>query len=242
MPGQRVRQRRVRWPRLPFAASRSTRSASPPRPGPRRCAGPTAAPVRRPRPGWRRTRAAGRRGGSDRPRGRRPRRRSRRPGTASSASASAGERTSATPSPAPRRGFVPLRGRELLERLRQQRVEEDAGQEPVRLHRHTIGVVAVGRIEPDRAELVVLGRRPGPSRGRTVQWCTHRPSAHSIEALDRPRVDRPHPVQRRIGILDPLPVERHGGQRALQQRRLDPLPGPVTSRARSAAAMPRVAR
>ena len=38
------------------------------------------------------------------------------------------------------------------------------------------------------------------------------------EALDRSRVDRPHPVQRRIRVLDALPIQARRGQCALQQR------------------------
>src|SRR6202453_2877243 len=38
------------------------------------------------------------------------------------------------------------------------------------------------------------------------------------EALDRSRVDGPHPVQRRIRILDTLPIQARRGQCALQQR------------------------
>ena len=38
------------------------------------------------------------------------------------------------------------------------------------------------------------------------------------EALDRSRVDGPHPVQRRIRVLDTLPIQARRGQGALQQR------------------------
>ena len=44
----------------------------------------------------------------------------------------------------------PLVGGEFLECLLQLRVEEDARQEPVRLHGDTIGIVPVRSVEPDR--------------------------------------------------------------------------------------------
>ena len=135
-----------------------------------------------------------------------------------------GRANGAHPQSGARRGLVPLRGRKLLEGVRQKGMEEDPGQEPVRLHRHTIRVVAVGGIEPDRAEHFVLGLGQDPAG---AQRPVMHPFAVStlIDALDRPRVGRPHPVQRSIGILDSLPVERHGGQRALQERGRDVLAG-----------------
>ena len=119
-------------------------------------------------------------------------------------------------------GRDPLVGRELLERLGELRVQEDARQHPVGLHRHPVGVVAVRGVEPDGGELVALGRRQHPARpDRPV--VDPPPVGALVETLDRARVDGPHPVERRVGVLDPLPVQAHRGERALQQRRLDPL-------------------
>ncbi len=119
----------------------------------------------------------------------------------------------------------PLVRREPPERRRERRVQEDAGEQAVGLHADPVGIVAVRGVEPDGAQLVALGRREHPARpDRPV---VHPPAVGAlVEPLDRAAVDRPHPVQRRVRVLDPLPVQRDGGERTLQQRRLDPLPEP----------------
>ena len=124
-----------------------------------------------------------------------------------SANASPGDRTVVMPNPAASAAAHPLVGRELLERLRQLGVQEDPGQQPVWLHRDTVRVVPVRRIELDRRELVALGRRQHPPG-------TDRPMVHPlpvralVETLDGPGVDGPHPVQRSIRVLDPLPIRQ----------------------------------
>ena len=105
---------------------------------------------------------------------------------------------------------------EFLERLRQLRVEKDTRQHPVRLHGDPIGIVPVRRVQADGRELVPLGGGQDPCRAERPMMD---PLAIGtfVEALDRPRVDGPHPIERRIGVLDPLPVEARRGQGALQQ-------------------------
>ena len=63
-----------------------------------------------------------------------------------------------------------------------------------------------------------------------------------VEALDRPRVDGPHPVERGIWVLDTLPIQARCGQCALQQRGGHALARPLICRACSAAAIPSVAK
>ena len=122
---------------------------------------------------------------------------------ASSASASAGERTAPRPSPTPRRP-APSRRRGTCGTLR-----PTGG----------AGTVRPGsRPLPSRPDRDRRGRGPsGPSVrlafGRGEHPPADRPVVHPptvttlVEPLDRARVDGPHPVQGRVGVLHPLPVE-----------------------------------
>ena len=110
----------------------------------------------------------------------------------------------------------PCVGGELLERLDELRVEKDACQQPVRLHGDTIRIVPVRRVEPGGGQFVPFGRGedpPGPERPVMDPFAV----STLVEALDRPRVDGPHPVQGRIRVLDPLPVQTGRCQCTLQE-------------------------
>ena len=68
----------------------------------------------------------------------------------------------------------------------------------------------------DRRERVPLGggQHPAGTDGPVVHPL---PVGALVEPFDGPRVDRPHPVQRCVGVLDPLPVEARRGQGPLQE-------------------------
>ena len=112
----------------------------------------------------------------------------------------------------------PLVGGKLLERLRQLGVQEDPGQQPVGLHGDTIGIVPVRGVQPSGRERVPFGcgQYPPGTDGPVMYPLAIRTF---VEALDRPGVDGPHPIQRRVRLLDPLPFQARRGQGALQQRR-----------------------
>ena len=96
-------------------------------------------------------------------------------------------------------------------------MEEDAGQQPVGLHGDTIWIVPVRRVEPHGRELVPFRRCQNPS-GTDGPVMDPLAVCAFVESLDGPGVDRPHPVQRRVGILDTLPIQARRGQCALEER------------------------
>ena len=101
-------------------------------------------------------------------------------------------------------------------------MQERPDEQAVRFHRDPIRIIPVQAVAAGDHEVVPFGRGQHPARA-------HGPVVHPssvgalVESLDRARVGRPHPVQRRVGILDPLPVQARRRQRAPQQRRLDHL-------------------
>ena len=118
----------------------------------------------------------------------------------------------------------PVRRGEPAERLGERRIEERADQQVGRLHPDPVRVAAVVVLEVGNTQGIPAGHGGDPLRAdRPV--VDPPPVGALEEALDRPGVDRPHPVHRGVGVLDPLPVEGDGGEGPLQQRRLDPLPG-----------------
>ncbi len=97
-------------------------------------------------------------------------------------------------------------------------MEKHACQHSFRVHRHAVGIIPVGRIKSNGTHLVAVCRLQNPSG--TNRPVVHPPSISAlIQTFNGSRVDRPHPVERSVRILDLLPVETDGRQGALQQRR-----------------------
>ena len=145
----------------------------------RRCVRRAGAAGRARRRASRRTRAPARRGGCGPTSGSSTSTTQPSARNESSASASAGERTSATPMPAASPAATHSSGRELLERVGEHRVQEHPGEHAVGLHRDAVGIVAVRGVERRPATSSSPSAEANTQLGRTVQWCTHRPSAHS---------------------------------------------------------------
>ncbi len=113
-------------------------------------------------------------------------------------------------------GTDPFIRRKLPERLCQLLVHENPGQHPIWLHRDPIGIISVRCFRLLWSERVTRRRREDPSRTKGPMM-DPLPISTLVDAFDGPRIDGPHPIERRIGILHALPIETHRSKCSLEE-------------------------